>query len=56
MQDDEKFFDIRVYEKYIKEGNITRKDYESYVKSLPDVEDKAETLVVEEDKTGKEDN
>lgn len=55
MQDDERFFDIRVYERYIKEGNITRKDYESYVKSLPDVKDKAETLVVEEEKTGKGD-
>ena len=54
MQDDEKFFDIRVYERYIKEGNITKKDYENYVKSLPNVKDKAGTLVVEE-KAGKED-
>ena len=54
MQDDEKFFDVRVYERYVKEGSITKKDYERYVKSLPDVGDKAETLVIEE-KTGKED-
>lgn len=55
MQNDEKFYDVRVYERHIKEGNITEKDYENYLKSLPDVSDKSEFLVLEdEEKDGEE--
>ena len=56
-------FDIRTVERNIKKGHVTRKDYEKYLKALPDVsanvappeedtveddEDEDETDVVEE--------
>ena len=52
MKDNEKFFDMRIYERYIKEGDITLKDYEKHVKSLPDVSDKATFLIIDEEETG----
>ena len=53
MQDNEEFFDVRIYERYIKEGHITRKEYEKHIKSLPDAADKAIPLVIdEEEETG----
>lgn len=55
MQDNEEFFDVRIYERYIQEGHITRKDYEKHVKSLPDVSDKATSIVIdEEEETGEQ--
>lgn len=33
-------FDVRTVERNIKKGNVTRKDYEKYLKSLPDVAEK----------------
>ena len=55
MQDNEKFFDVRVCGRYIKEGQITRKDYEKHVKSLPDVSDKATSIVIDaEEETGEQ--
>ena len=55
MKDNERFFDVRIYERYVKEGKITQKDYEKHVKSLPDVSEKATPLVMdEEEKTGEE--
>ena len=55
MKDNEKFFDMRIYERYIKEGEITLKDYEKHVKSLPDVSDKATFLIIdEEEETGEQ--
>jgi len=33
-------YDVRTIERNIKKGNITRKDYEKYLKSLPDVTEK----------------
>ncbi|MCY3825810.1 MAG: hypothetical protein OXG10_00280 [Candidatus Dadabacteria bacterium] len=55
MKDNEKFFDVRVYRRYIKEGEITQKGYEKHIKSLPDVSEKATSLVLdEEEETGEE--
>ena len=55
MKDNEKFFDVRVYRRYIKEGEITQKGYEKHIKSLPDVSEKATSLVIdEEEETGEE--
>ena len=45
----EGFFDVRVSDRYIKEGVISKKEYEDHIKSLPDTEDKSEVLVIEED-------
>jgi len=33
-------FDVRTIERNIKKGNITRKDYEKHLKSLPDTTEK----------------
>ncbi len=49
MKDNEKFFDVRIYKRYVKEGEITLKDYEKHVKSLPDVSDKAMFLIIDEE-------
>ena len=49
MSKDEKLFDVRVSDRYIKEGLINKKEYESFIKKLPDVEEKSELLVIEED-------
>lgn len=55
MKDNEKFFDVRIYKRYVKEGKIAQKDYEKHVKSLPDVSEKATSLVMdEEEETGEE--
>jgi len=56
MKDNEKFFDVRIYERYIKEGEISQKDYDKHIKSLPDVTDKATFLVIddEEEETGEQ--
>lgn len=55
MKDDEKFFDVRIYKRYITEGEISQKDYDKHVKSLPDVADKATSLVIdEEEETGEQ--
>ena len=55
MKDNEKFFDVRVYRRYVKEGEITQKDYEKHIKSLPDISEKATSLVLdEEEETGEE--
>ncbi len=45
----EGFFDVRVSDRYIKEGAISKKEYEEHIKSLPDTEDKSEVLVIEEE-------
>ncbi len=44
----EKFYDVRVSERYIKEGVISKKQYEDHIKGLSDAEDKSEVLVIEE--------
>lgn len=49
MSKDEKLFDVRVTDRYIKEGLLNKKDYESFIKKLPDVEEKSEILVIEEE-------
>ncbi len=53
---DEKFFDVRVSNRYIKEGMLTKKEYDSFIKNLPDIEDKSEPLIIEDEKTEIEEN
>lgn len=36
-KDEEKKFDIRVVDKYIRERIVTRQEYEDYLKNLPDI-------------------
>jgi len=42
-------YDVRIAEKHIKDGALSKKDYEKHLKGLPDVEEKGEPLIIEED-------
>ena len=42
-------YDVRVSNRHIREGVITKKDYEKYLSELPDVEDKSEPLIIEDE-------
>jgi hypothetical protein len=42
--DNERTYDVRVIERNIRKGVITRKDVERYLKSLPDRESNAERV------------
>ena len=44
---DERLFDVRTIERSIRRGLVTRKEYEKFVKGLPDVTEKAITAEVE---------
>ena len=46
---DDFLYDVRVTDRHIKEGVITKKDYDKHLKSLPDVEDKSEPLIIEDE-------
>lgn len=42
-------YDERIVERHIKDGTLSKKDYEKHLKSLPDSEEKGEVLIIEED-------
>lgn len=46
---EEFLYDVRIAERNIKDGSLSKKEYEKHLKGLPDVEDKGEPLVIEED-------
>lgn len=37
-------FDVRIVERNIRRGRLARKDYDKYLKDLPDVTDKAQEI------------
>lgn len=43
-REDTRFWDIRTLERRIRQGQVSRKDVEKHLKSLPDAADKAEPL------------
>ena len=45
-------FDVRIIERNVKRGLITRKDYEKHLKGLPDSESKAQSFVDPEGHNG----
>lgn len=47
-------YDVRVVEKNVREGYLSKKDYEKLLKSLEDVEEKGEPLVIEDEEDGEE--
>ena len=47
-------YDERIVERHIKEGTLSKKEYEKYLKSLPDSEEKGEVLIIEEDEIAEE--
>lgn len=42
-------FDVRIVERNIQEGIITREEYEEYLRKLPDVSDKGCPLIIEDE-------
>ena len=42
-------YDVRVVNRHIKEGIVTKKDYDKHLRGLPDVEDKSEPLIIEDE-------
>ena len=51
---EEFLYDVRIAERHIKDGSLSKKDYEKHLKSLPDVEEKGEPLIIEEDEVAAE--
>ncbi|MDA2919221.1 hypothetical protein MYX76_06990 [Desulfobacterota bacterium AH_259_B03_O07] len=49
-------FDIRVVDRYIREGSLTKDDLEDYLKKLPDVTDKGCPLIIEDEETEENDS
>jgi len=50
MKKTEEFkYDVRVTNRHIREGVITKKDYEKYLNELPDVEENSEPLIIEDE-------
>jgi hypothetical protein len=42
-------YDVRVIERNLREGIITKRDYEEYLKKLPDISDKGCPLIIDEE-------
>ena len=43
-RDDPRFWDVRTLQRRLRKGQITKKDYEKYLKTLPDVDEKKSTI------------
>lgn len=54
MSKNDKLYDVRVAGRYIKEGMLTQKNYENYIKKLPDVTEKSQILNIDEDEITEE--
>lgn len=54
MSKNDKLYDVRVAGRYIKDGMLTQKNYESYIKKLPDVTEKSQILNIDEDEITEE--
>jgi hypothetical protein len=39
-RDDSRYWDVRTLERRLRRGQLTKKDYEKYLKALPDSHDK----------------
>jgi hypothetical protein len=44
--------DVRVADRYVREGVVRKEDYEEYLKKLPDVSDKSCPLLLDEGVNG----
>jgi hypothetical protein len=40
----EQIFDVRLIERHVNKGKISRKDFEQYLKQLPDASDNVEVI------------
>lgn len=46
---DEFLYDVRIAQRHLREGVITKKEYDKYLNSLPDMEANSEPLVIEDE-------
>ena len=51
--DEGKKFDKRTIERNLREGSISAKEWEKYLKALPDVSDSAAPVLLDEEQEGK---
>jgi len=51
---DDFLYDVRITERHIQDGALSKKDLEKHLENLPDVEEKGEPLVIEEDEVAEE--
>jgi len=45
-REDPRFWDVRTLNRRVRKGQVSRKDVDKHLKSLPDVADKAETVAM----------
>ena len=48
-RDDPRFWDVRTLERRLRRGQINKKDYEKYLKSVPDAAEKKAPIDLDED-------
>ncbi len=46
---DDFLYDVRIINRNIRDGEVSKKDYDKYLDNLPDVEDNSEPLIIEDD-------
>lgn len=46
---DEFLYDVRIAQRHLREGVITKKDYDKHLDSLPDMESNSEPLIIEDE-------
>jgi len=51
--DENKKFDKRSIERNLREGTVSAKEWEQYLKKLPDISDKVDFVLLEESQAGK---
>jgi hypothetical protein len=45
-------YDVRTIERYLREGKITKNEYERYLKNLPDMADESCPLIIDDEPMG----
>jgi hypothetical protein len=53
-RDDPRFWDVRTLERRLRKGQITKKDYEKYLKSIADAAEKQAPVELEERRADRE--
>ncbi len=48
-RDDPRFWDVRTLERRLRKGLISKKDYDKYLKALPDVENKKGSVAIDDE-------
>lgn len=49
---DDFLFDVRIAYRHLRDGVISKKDYDKYIKGLPDMESNSEPLIIEDENEG----